>query len=70
MSLHPLVQVSLEDPITSTQKFITFFYNETARLTDRVFKCINKEIDEIQEEIIQKKNVVESCKDLLLRIWE
>lgn len=66
--LHPLVQVSLEEPKTSTQKFYHFLlYNETTRLTDRVFKCINKEIDEIQKkEIIQ--NVVKSCKDLLLRI--
>lgn len=66
--LYPLMEVSLEEPTTSTQKFYHFLlYNETTRLTDRVFKCINKEIDEIQKkEIIQ--NVVKSCKDLLLRI--
>ena len=66
--LYPLMEVSLEVPITSTQKFYHYLlYNETTRLTDRVFKCINKEIDEIQKkEIIQ--NVVKSCKDLLLRI--
>lgn len=66
--LYPLMEVSLEEPTTSTQKFYRFLlYNETTRLTDRVFKCINKEIDEIQKkEIIQ--NVVKSCKDLLLRI--
>ena len=66
--LYPLMEVSLEEPKTSSQKFYHFLlYNETTRLTDRVFKCINKEIDEIQKkEIIQ--NVVKSCKDLLLRI--
>jgi hypothetical protein len=66
--LYPLMAVSLEEPTTSTQKFYHFLlYNETTRLTDRVFKCINKEIDEIQKkEIIQ--NIVKSCKDLLLRI--
>lgn len=66
--LYPLVEVSLTEPTTSTQKFYHFLlYNETTRLTDRVFKCINKDIGEIQKkEIIQ--NVVKSCKDLLLRI--
>lgn len=66
--LHPLVEVSLAEPITTTQKFYHYLlYNEATRLTDRVFKCINKDIEEIQKkEIIQ--NVVKSCKDLLLRI--
>ncbi len=66
--LYPLVEVSLTEPTTSTQKFYHFLlYNETTRLTDRVFKCINKDIEEIQKkEIIQ--NVAKSCKDLLLRI--
>ncbi len=66
--LYPLIEISSEDPATSTQKFYHFLlYNETTRLTDRVFKCINKDIEEIQKkEIIQ--NVVKSCKDLLLRI--
>ena len=66
--LYPLVEVSLEQPTTATQRFYHFLlYNEATRLTDRVFKSINKEIDEIQKkEIIQ--NVVKSCKDLLLRI--
>ena len=66
--LHPLVAVSLAEPITTTQKFYHFLiYNEATRLTDRVFKCMNKEIGEIQKkEIIQ--NVVKSCKDLLFCI--
>lgn len=66
--LHPLVEVSLAEPITTTQKFYHYLlYNEATRLTDRVFKCINKDIDEIQKkEIIQ--NVVKSCKDLLFCI--
>jgi hypothetical protein len=66
--LYQLVEVTLAAPTTTTQKFYHFLlYNETTRLTDRVFKCINKEIDEIQKkEIIQ--NAVKSCKDLLLRI--
>lgn len=66
--LYPLVEMSLEQPTTATQRFYYFLlYNEATRLTDRVFKSINKEINEIQKkEIIQ--NVVKSCKDLLLRI--
>jgi hypothetical protein len=66
--LYPLVEISLENPTTSTQKFYHYLLsNEATRLTDRVFKSINKDIEEIQKkEIIQ--NVVKSCKDLLLRI--
>ena len=66
--LHPLVEVSLDEPTTSTQRFYYFLLsNEATRLTDRVFKCINKDIGEIQKkEIIQ--NVVKSCKDLLFKI--
>lgn len=66
--LHPLVEVSLDEPTTSTQRFYHFLlYNEATRLTDRVFKCMNKDIGEIQKkEIIQ--NVVKSCKDLLFKI--
>lgn len=66
--LHPLVEVSLDEPNSATQRFYHFLiYNEATRLTDRVFKCMNKEIGEIQKkEIIQ--NVVKSCKDLLFCI--
>ena len=66
--LHPLVEVTLAEPITTTQKFYHFLLlNEATRLTDRVFKSINKDIDEIQKmEIIQ--NVVKSCKALLFEI--
>ena len=66
--LYPLVEVSLKQPTTATQRFYHYLlYNEATRLTDRVFKSINKEINEIQKkEIIQ--SVVKSCKDLLLRI--
>jgi hypothetical protein len=66
--LHPLVEVSLAEPITTTQKFYHFLlFNEATRLTDRVFKSMNKDIDEIQKkEIIQ--NVVKSCKDILFCI--
>ncbi|MEZ5001422.1 MAG: DUF6617 family protein [Chitinophagales bacterium] len=66
--LHPLVEVSLLEPTTATQRFYHFLlYNEATRLTDRVFRCINKDIGEIQKkEIVQ--NVVKSCKDLLFRI--
>jgi hypothetical protein len=66
--LHPLVEVSLAEHITTTQKFYHYLlYNEATRLTDRVFKCMNKDIGEIQKkEIIQ--NVVKSCKDLLFCI--
>jgi hypothetical protein len=66
--LHPLVEVSLAEPITTTQKFYHYLlYNEATRLTDRVFKCMNKDIGEIQKkELIQ--NVVKSCKDLLFCI--
>ena len=66
--LHPLVEVSLDEPNSATQRFYHFLlYNEATRLTDRVFKCMNKEIREIQKkEIIQ--NVVKSCKDLLFCI--
>jgi len=66
--LHPLVKLDLLEPTTSTQKFYHYLLkNETTRLSNRIFKCINKEISEIhQKEIVQ--NVVKSCKDLLLRI--
>ena len=66
--LHPLVEVTLAEPITTTQKFYHFLlFNEATRLTDRVFKSMNKNIDEIQKkEIIQ--NVVKSCKDILFCI--
>lgn len=66
--VHPLVEVSLDEPTTSTQRFYHYLLsNEATRLTDRVFKCINKDIGEIQKkEIIQ--NVVKSCKDLLFKI--
>jgi hypothetical protein len=66
--LHPLVEISLDEPITTTQKFYHYLlYNEATRLTDRVFKCMNKDIGEIQKkELIQ--NVVKSCKDLLFCI--
>jgi hypothetical protein len=66
--IHPLVEVSLAEPITTTQKFYHFLlFNEATRLTNRVFKCINKDIGEIQKkEIIQ--NVVKSCKDILFCI--
>ena len=66
--VYPLVEVTLAEPITTTQKFYHFLlFNEATRLTDRVFKCMNKDIDEIQKkEIIQ--NVVKSCKDILFCI--
>lgn len=66
--LCPLVEVILEEPTTSTQKFYHFLlYNETTRLSNRIFKCINKDISEIQKkEIIQ--NVVKSCKNILFCI--
>ena len=66
--LHPLVKLDLKEPTTSTQKFYHYLLkNETTRLSNRIFKCVNKDISEIQQkEIIQ--NVVKSCKDLLLRI--
>lgn len=66
--LHPLVEIQLKEPITATQRFYHYLLlNEATRLSDRVFKCVNKDIGEIQKkEIVQ--NVVKSCKDLLLRI--
>ena len=66
--LHPLVEIKLAEPTTATQRFYHYLLlNEATRLSDRVFKCINKDIGEIQKkEIVQ--NVVKSCKDLLLRI--
>lgn len=66
--LHPLVEIQLEEPTTATQRFYHYLLlNEATRLSDRVFKCVNKDIGEIQKkEIVQ--NVVKSCKDLLLRI--
>ena len=66
--LHPLVEIQLAEPTTATQRFYHYLLlNEATRLSDRVFKCINKDIGEIQKkEIVQ--NVVKSCKDLLLRI--
>lgn len=66
--LHPLVEISLAEPNSATQRFYHFLlYNEATRLTDRVFKCMNKDIGEIQKkELIQ--NVVKSCKDLLFCI--
>ena len=66
--LHPLVKLDLNEPTTSTQKFYHYLLkNETTRLSNRIFKCVNKQISEVQQkEIIQ--NVVKSCKDLLLRI--
>lgn len=66
--LHPLVEIKLAEPTTATQSFYHYLlFNEATRLSDRVFKCINKDIGEIQKkEIVQ--NVVKSCKDLLLRI--
>lgn len=66
--LYPLVEVTLAEPITTTQKFYHFLlFNEATRLTDRVFKSMNKDIDEIQKkEMIQ--NVIKSCKDILFCI--
>ena len=66
--LHPLVEIQLTEPTTATQTFYHYLLlNEATRLSDRVFKCVNKDIGEIQKkEIVQ--NVVKSCKDLLLRI--
>lgn len=66
--LHPLVETQLVEPTTAKQRFYHYLLlNEATRLSDRVFKCINKDIGEIQKkEIVQ--NVVKSCKDLLLRI--
>ena len=66
--LHPLVEIQLDEPTTATQRFYHYLLlNEATRLSDRVFKCVNKDIGEIQKkEIVQ--NVVKSCKDLLLRI--
>lgn len=66
--LHPLVEIQLAEPTTATQRFYHYLLlNEATRLSDRVFKCINKDIGEIQKkEIVQ--NVMKSCKDLLLRI--
>ena len=66
--LHPLIETSLQKPVTTTQRFYHFLLiNETTRLTDRVFKCINKDIADIQN-IYIIQNVVRSCKDLLLKI--
>ena len=66
--LYPLVEVTLAEPITTTQKFYHFLlFNEATRLTDRVFKSMNKDIDEIQKkEMIQ--NVIKSCKDIFFCI--
>ncbi len=66
--LYPLVEVTLAEPITTTQKFYHFLlYNEATRLTNRVFECMNKDIAEIQKrEMIQ--NIVKSCKDILFCI--
>ena len=66
--LYPLVEVTLAEPITTTQKFYHFLlFNEATRLTNRVFACMNKDIAEIQKkEMIQ--NIVKSCKDLLFNI--
>lgn len=66
--LHPLVEIQLAEPTTATQRFYHYLLlNEATRLSDRVFKCINKDIGEIQKKDIVQ-NVVKSCKDLLLRI--
>jgi hypothetical protein len=66
--LHPLVEIQLAEPTSATQRFYHYLLlNEATRLSDRVFKCVNKDIGEIQKkEIVQ--NIVKSCKDLLLRI--
>jgi len=66
--LNPLIELDLNKPTTSTQKFYHYLLkNEATRLSNRIFKCVNKDISEIQQkEIVQ--NVVKSCKDLLLRI--
>ncbi|CAH8283122.1 hypothetical protein EV196_10296 [Mariniflexile fucanivorans] len=66
--LYPLVETSLIEPITTTQKFYHFLLkNETTRLTNRIFECINKDIGEIQKkEMIQ--NLVKSCKHILFCI--
>lgn len=66
--LYPLVETSLIEPITTTQKFYHFLLkNETTRLTNRIFECINKDIGDIQKkEMIQ--NLVKSCKHILFCI--
>jgi hypothetical protein len=63
--MYPLIETSLVEPITSTQKFYHFLLkNEATRLTNRIFKCINTDISELQKiELIQ--NVIKSCKNLL-----
>jgi hypothetical protein len=63
--MYPLFETSLVEPITSTQKFYHFLLkNEATRLTNRIFKCINTDISDLQKrELIQ--NVIKSCKNLL-----
>ena len=66
--LNPLIKLDLKEPTSSTQKFYYYLLtNGTTRLTNRIFKCVNKNIGEIQKkEIVQ--NAIKSCKDVLLRI--
>lgn len=64
----PLVETSLEAPLTTTQKFYHYLLkNETTRLTDRLFECFNKDISDIDKKGIVQ-GAVKSIKDLLLKI--
>ena len=51
--LNPLIKLDLKEPTSSTQKFYYYLLtNETTRLTNRIFKCVNKDIGEIQKKSI------------------
>ncbi|MCB0537289.1 MAG: hypothetical protein KDC59_16405 [Saprospiraceae bacterium] len=64
----PLVEATLEAPLTTTQKFYHYLLkNETTRLTDRIFQCFNKDISDIDKKGIVQ-SAVKSIKDLLLKV--
>lgn len=64
----PMINIQLQEPFSATSKFYYYLLqNETTRISNRIYYCFNKDINETnKKELIQ--NVVKSCKDLLLRI--
>lgn len=64
----PMINIALNEPFSATSKFYYYLLqNETTRISNRIYYCFNKDINETnKKELIQ--NVVKSCKDLLLRI--
>ncbi len=64
----PMINIALNEPFSATSKFYYYLLqNETTRISNRIFYCFNKDINETnKKELIQ--NVIKSCKDLLFRI--